>query len=241
MTKHHSLILAAGMLSILTACTAPFPPTLTTTPTAPATLIDCDEMTPVPNQGSILPAFTPSYSCELENVSNHIDFCMVHASSELSYPCSRTESIHEIVIGEGSHTLLIQRDYHVSAGCWTGITSDLRSLRVCDSRSGIATTLAKDALGDPILSPDGAWFAFVAAESGSDHLKPHIFRVRLDGTDLIQLDAQPFPLDQVVGVQILQWSEDGEWLEVSLWDGHEGSYHRYRIRPDGSGEFEILP
>jgi hypothetical protein len=62
-----------------------------------------------------------------------------------------------------------------------------------------------------------------------------------DGTDLIQLDTRPFPQDQVVGAQILQWSEDGEWLEVSLWDGHEGSYHRYRIRPNGSGEFEVLP
>ena len=229
------------MLLTLTACTAPFRPTVPATPAAPATLIACDEMTPVPDRGSILPAFTPSDPCQLENVSNQVDYCLVHASPELQYPCSRTESVHEIALGEGGATLLIQRDYHVSTGCWHGITSDVRSLRVCDRGSGESTSLAQDVIGDPVLSPDGAWSAFVAAEPGSHRLSPHIFRVRLNGTDLVQLGTRPFPQDQVVGAQILQWSEDGEWLEVSLWDGREGSNHRYRIRPDGSGEFEMLP
>ena len=240
MPTHRPLILAAGMLLILTACTAPFPPTVPATPAATATLIACDDMTPVPDRGSILTALTPSYPCQLENVSNHVDFCIVHASPDLSYPCSQTESIREIAIGEGSHTLLIQRDYHFSAGCWHGISSDVRSLRVCDGESGESTTVAEDVKGNPIPSPDRAWFAFVAAAPGSHGLEPHIFRVRSDDTGLVQLDTQPFPQDQVLAVQIFQWSEDGEWLEVSLWDGHEGGYHGYRIRTDGSGEFEVL-
>jgi hypothetical protein len=236
-----SLIPTAGMLLFLAACSAASPPTLPATPAATATLMACDEMTPVPDRGSILPAFTPSYPCELENVSAHVDFCIVRASPELSYPCSQTESVREVAIGAGSRTLLIQRDYHYSAGCWHATTSDARSLRVCDRESGESTTLAQDVLGPPLLSPDGAWFAFVAAEPGSYRLKPHIFRVRADGTDLIQLDTRPFPQDRVLTAQLLRWSQDLEWLEVSLWDGREGGYHGYRIRTDGSGAFSLLP
>ncbi len=217
--------------------TAPQPSAM---PAATATLIDCAEMTPVPDRGSILATFTPSYPCELENVSKHVDFCMMHASPELAYPCSQTESVEETVMGEGASTLLIQHDYHFSAGCWHGINSDTRSLRVCDRESGESTIFAQDVLGDPILSPDGNWFAFVAAEPGSDRFKSHLFCARSDGTDLVQLDTQPFPQHQSVGIQILRWSEDGKWLEVQVWDGREGGYHGYRIRSDGSGELETF-
>ncbi len=223
----------------LVACINSRPSTESTMPTATATLIACDEMTHDPYPGSILPSFTPSYHCELEDAYNKVYSCMVHASPELSYPCSQTESAKEMVISQEGHSLLIQRDYHYSAGCWHGVTSDIRSLRACDSESGKSNTLAEDVIGDPIFSPDGAWLAFVAAEPESNRLEPHIFRVRSDGTDLIQLDVQPFPQDQVVGAWIFQWSEDGAWLEVSLWNGRD--HIRYHLRSDGSGEFEALP
>ena len=216
-------------------------PQTSPTPEATATLISCDEMTPVANRGSILPEFTPAYPCELENVQRHVDFCMVHASPTLSYPCSQTESVAERVIGAGEQTQLIQRDEHISAGCWHGISSDTRALRRCDIESGAITTLAEDVLGELIPSPDGAWFAFVAAEPGSHRLKPHLFRVRADGADLLQLDTGPFPQEQVVGAHIAGWSADGAWLEISLWDGRAHGYHRYRLRTDGSGEFAALP
>jgi len=138
-------------------------PTPSTEPVGTATLIACDVMTPVPNRGSILPAFTPAYACELENVARRVDFCMIHAGPELSYPCSQTESVQEHAMGQGSQTLLLR------------------------------------------------------------------------------LDSQPFPQARVVGAGLLGWSEDGEWLDVSLWDGSEDGFHRYRLRTDGSGQFERLP
>ena len=171
----------------------------------------------------------------------HVDFCMVHASPTLSYPCSQTESVAEQVIGAGEQTQLILRGEHVSAGCWHGTSSDTRSLWRWNTVSGAIATLAEDVLGEPIPSPDEAWFAFVAAEPGSYRLRLHLFRVRADGADLLQLDTQPFPQERVGGAHIEGWSEDGAWLEISLWDGHADGHHRYRLRADGSGQFEVLP
>ncbi|NBD36315.1 MAG: hypothetical protein GVY30_10020, partial [Chloroflexi bacterium] len=90
-----------GLSLLLLACLAAPPaisPLGSPTLEATATLISCDERTPVANRGSILPEFTPAYPCELENVQRHVDFCMVHASPTLSYPCSQTESVAERVI-----------------------------------------------------------------------------------------------------------------------------------------------
>lgn len=243
MPSSRLLLLTTGIILFLIACPAPAPSPEPepATPAATATLIACETMTPAPDRGSILPTFTPSYPCELENVSRRVDFCLVQDGPELSYPCSQTESIQETALGEGSQTVLIQHNYHFSAGCWHGTNADVRSLRVCNSRSGESTTLAEDVKSDAVPSPDRAGFAFVTAEPGSFGLKPHLFRVRSDGTGLLQLDTRPFPQDQVVGAQILGWSEDGAWLDVSLWDGHEGGYHRYRLHTDGSGQFETLP
>lgn len=240
------LVTFSGVLSALSsitmtlaACAAPTTAVaITASPTA-AALIDCAETTPLPEGWSILPTFEPSYPCELENVSNHVDFCMVHASPELSYPCSRDESVQETIIGEGSQTRLIQRDYHYSGGCWSGVTSDVRSLRVCDAASGESTILVENVRGTLLPSPDGLWFAFVLWEAGS-YGYAHIYRVRSDGTDLIKLDTQPFPQAQA-GASILRWTEDGEWLAVSLWDGTANGWYGYRLRIDGSGAFETLP
>lgn len=232
-----ALLLGAGLL-FLVACAES--DSATAVPPATSTLIACNEQTAIPTPGSILPTFTPSYACELENASEHINFCMVHDSPELSYPCSQFESVEEVAVSEGARTRLIQRDHHLSRGCWTAVTTHTRSLRVCDKESGTSTTVAADIKGDLLQSPDGDWLAFVAIEPGN-YFEPHIFQVRVDGTELMQLDTRPFPLETVPGAQVLQWSEDGEWLEVSLWDGHENSLHRYRIRTDGSGEFEALP
>jgi len=68
----------------------------------------------------------------------------------------------------------------------------------------------------------------------------HLFRVRADGADPLQLDTQPYP-EQLDAPHIEGWSEDGAWLEISLWDGHADGHHRYRLRTDSSGDFEILP
>jgi len=238
MLTHRPLILAAGMLLSLIACTAPTP---SPEPAGTATLIACDAMTPVPDRGSILPAFTPAYACELENSARHVDFCMNHASPELSYPCSQTESVQERAVGQGSQTVLIQHDVEMTRGCWHGFSSSARSLKVCNLSSGESTPLAEDVKGDPLPSPDKLSLAFVAAEPGSYGLKPHLFRVQADGSRLLRLDNQPFPQAQVLGASLLVWSEDGQGLDISLWDGTAGGLHRYRLRTDGSGQFEKLP
>lgn len=237
MSRLMVLILLGGLL-VLTACNRQN--SATAVPQATSTLIACNERTVIPTPGSILPDFTPSYACELENASEQVNFCMNQASPELSYPCSQFESVQEIAIGESEQTRLIQRDYYLSRGCWTAVTTETRSLRTCDKVSGDDTILAENIYGQLVPSPDGEWFAFVATEL-EKIFEPHVFQVRADGTEMMQLDVRPFPQDQAPGAQILQWSKDGGWLEVSLWDGHENGYHRYQIRTDGSGEFEALP
>lgn len=222
-------------MTVLAACAAPATPTVEVSSTT-TRLIDCAETTPLPENWSILPTFEPDYPCELENVSKHVDFCMVHASPELSYPCSRYESVEETILSEGSQTRLIQRDDHVSGGCWHGMTSDTRSLKACDIESGVSVIVAEDVRGNLLPSPDGQWFAFIAWQPGNWGFD-HVYRVRLDGSDLAQLDTQALP---GVGITILQWSDDGQWLELSVWDGTEDGLHRYRLRGDGSGDYAVL-
>ena len=231
------LVFLAGLL-VLTACSES--PPATAEPLVTAALIACDERIITPTPGSILPAFQPAAACELENAAAQVDFCLVQASDTLSYPCSRHESVQETAVSERNQTLLIQRDHHISQGCWTAVTTDTRTLWACDKESGTRTILVHNVYGAIMPSPDGEWLAFVATEP-EEIYKPHIFRARTDGTELTQLDSRPFPLEQVPGIQILQWSADDTWLELSLWDGHADSIHRYRVRTDGSGEFQALP
>lgn len=228
-----SVTLAAIMAIIFTACATPPAPIATTVPDFQATQTACQENAPDPVTYSILPTFTPAFPCELQNASNSIKGC-------LAYTC-QSESIQETALGEGNDTVLIQHNYFNSTGCWSGGTTERRSLRVCDTETGETTTLAEDVLGEILTSPDGAWLAIVSAKLESNRMEPHIFRLALDGTEIVQLDTQMFPQDFVVGARILEWSEDGEWLEVSLWDGNAEGHYRYRLRTDGSGEFEPLP
>jgi hypothetical protein len=196
----------------------------------------CSEA-PIPDS-SILPPFTPSHACELENISADTSCQDGYYSTMMPRVCGASESVREVVIGKGSHTQLIQRDYHYFGGCWDGITSDVRSLRICDTDSGESTTLKEHIRGDPLPSPDGTWFVFNALASTHD-VSIHLFRVRADGTDLTQLDTQPFP-HRVVGAQDYRWSEGNAWLEVSLWDGTENGWRNYRLRTDGSGAYVAL-
>lgn len=237
MRSYYLILFMFASLTLLTACTTPRRRMEQT----PATgLISCAMMTPAPDRGSLLPPFIPAYACALENRSIHVDFCMVQASPTLSYPCSQTESVQESVISKGDTTQLIQRDYQVSAGCWHGTSYAERALRVCDRRNGQITTLHGQVQGTPLPSPDGVWFAFVAA-APDNVFAVHLFRVRADGTALHQLDTKPFPQAQVVGATIRTWAATGVWLEVLLWDGRDGGWHPYRLYTDGSGTFEKLP
>lgn len=226
--------LSFALLLLVTACTPVVRPPA---PVATAPLVACTDFEQsAVSQPSILPTFTPAYACQLEQADQQVSYCMVQASPELSYPCTRTEAVKETLLGQSDASHLIQRDYHFSAGCWHGISSDTRSLKVCDSQSGESTLVMAGIFGDLLPSPDKAWFAFAAATAPHE-VTQHLYVVRADGRELIQLDTQPLPWGQIVGNQFHQWSTDGAWVEVSLWDGREGGWHRYQLQTDGSGEF----
>lgn len=225
-------------LWLLTA-TACMPMVQPSPPPATATLVACTDISEAKvNQQSILPTFTPAYACQLEQAYQQINYCLVQASPELAYPCSRTEAIAETLLGQSAASHLIQRDYHFSAGCWHGISSDTRSLKVCNSQSGASSLVMTGIFGDLLPSPDKTWFAFAAATAPHE-VTQHLYLVRADGSELIQLDTQPLPQAQIVGSQFHQWSTDGAWVEVSLWDGRDGGWQRYRLRADGSGAFSL--
>lgn len=190
--------------------------------------------TPLPEGFSIIPPFVPSFPCELQNVDlYHEDLC-------------RSERVQEAVVSESEQTVLYTRDYHVGTGCWTGINVDVRELRVCQRESGAVSIIASHVAGNPVVSPDGESYAFAVAdlassrESDATNFVVDVYRVSSDGAILQQLDSRDLP-PGTAGVDIIGWTEDGEWLELSLWDGTEDGWHPYRLRTDGSGEYEAAP
>jgi hypothetical protein len=187
--------------------------------------------TPLPDDFTLIPTFMPSYPCELQNV----DVYDAHLC--------RSESVQEYAIVESEQSVLYVHSYHLGTGCWGSINQDVRELRVCARESGAVTILVEHLTADPLPSPDGEWYAFDMFEmyqrspGDGGSFRPHIFRVRPDGTNMQELSTQSFPPEIVAG-NIVAWSEDGEWLELSLWDGTENGWHPYRLRADGSGEYE---
>lgn len=222
----------------------------TPSPVAPAAIAtpplpDCPTPAAAPaiprESPALLPAFEPACACDLENATVRVDECLVRASPDLVYPCSRGEEVHEVVLGSSGSVRLIERDHARWAGCWHGTTTENRSLRLCDANACASRVVAERVRGDPMAAPSGARWAYVAAGPELDGLAVHVFLIDLaDGTP-VQLDTQPLPQASVVGAQILGWSVDERWLDVSLWDGAADGYHRYRLSTDGHGDYETLP
>lgn len=136
---------------------------------------------------------------------------------------------------------LIQRDHTLAAGCWHGTTTEDRSLRLCDTNACASRVVAERVRGDPVPTSSGTRWAYVAAGPELNGLADHVFVIDLADGGPVQLDTQPLPQASVVGAQILGWSVDERWLDVSLWDGAADGYHRYRLSTDGRGDFETLP
>lgn len=239
------LPLGAIVCWIVAACALTLTP-VAPTPVAPPTpsLPDCAtqalDTTPI-ESATLLPPFVPDCACDLENVSARVDQCLVHASSELTYPCSRSEEVHEVVLGSAGSVRLIQRDHTLMAGCWHGTTTEERSLRLCDAHVCDSRVVAERVRGDPVAAPSGVRWAYVAAGPELDGLAVNVFVIDLADGAPVRLDTQPLPQSSAVGAQIMGWSEDARWLEVSLWDGRADGYHRYRLSTDGRGDFEPLP
>lgn len=185
----------------------------------------------LPDDFTLLPTFEPSFPCELEQVEvRDEDLC-------------RSEVVSERVLAEGDGVTFIQHDYTLAQGCWSSIRQDIHELRVCQRESGAITLLSDELVTDLLPSPDGRWFVFGTMNRnalGEDAFAPHIYRVRVDGTDLQQLDAQGLP-DFAVGAPLdLRWL-DGGWLHVRLWTGREGEYRSIQLKADGTGEYKLLP
>jgi hypothetical protein len=177
----------------------------------------------LPEGFTLIPAFTPAYACELQNVEVHDD--------ELC----RTERIQERLLTEGQNVLFIQHDYHVSQGCWHGSNVDVRELRTCSRASGEITTLTGELISGLVASPDGQWLAYLTIDMASfgagGAIRPHVFRIRRDGTGLQQLDGPGWPAN-MPGARNLQWPKP-DWLTLELWDGTENGWHPYRLAADG--------
>ncbi len=239
-----SLLPPVGIVFWVAAACASTPATATPVATVTPSLPDCAAQasysTPLASP-TLLPAFAPDCACDLENVAVHVDECLVHASPELIYPCSRSEEVREAVLGTSGSVRLIQRDHTLTVGCWHGTTTEERSLRLCDADACDSRVVAERVRGDPVAAPSGARWAYIVAGPELYGLAVHVFVIDLADGAPVQLDTQPLPQTSVVGAQILSWSKDELWLEVSLWDGAADGYHRYRLSTDGHGDFEPLP
>ncbi len=185
-------------------------------------------ITPLPDDFTLIPAFTPSFACELHNADVYdADLC-------------RSERITERALAQGISVSFIEHTYTMSTGCWGSISQTIRELRVCQRNSGTIRILTPNLVTALVSSPDGAWFAYGTINPlgiDGDALRPHVYRVNADGTDVQSLDAGVFP-DFAVGAPAdLRWL-DNSWIAFSLWDGTTDGWHSYRLKADGSGTLE---
>jgi hypothetical protein len=185
---------------------------------------------PLPEGFTLIPTFVPAYPCELQNVDVYDE------------QLCRSESIHETVLAQGEAVSFIQHDYHVGMSCWHGINQDIHELRVCQQASGATTTLTDSLVTTLLPSPSGEWLVYGTMSMKVDDnemLRPHLYRVRANGTDAEQPDTRGFPDFAVGAPGDLRWL-DNEWVAFSLWDGTEDGWHPYRLKADGSGVYESL-
>ena len=190
----------------------------TTAPTATA----------LPENFTLIPTFAPAFPCDLQNVEVHDD------------QLCRYESVSERSLISGDDVVFIEHEYRVGQGCWSSVNQQIRELRVCMKSSGAIMTLSENFVTDLIASPDGEWLAFGTMNplsTGADSVRPHLYRVRIDGRDMQQLDMQGFGGYRVGAAIDLHW-DGADWLIFKLWDGTENGYYPYRLRADGSGIYE---
>ena len=156
-------------------------------------------ITPLPDDFTLIPAFTPSFACELHNAHVYdADRC-------------RNERITERALAQGIGVSFIEHTYIMSTGCWGSISRMIRELHVCQLDSGATRVLTPNLVTALVPSPDGTWFAYGTMNSlgtDGDALRPHIYRVKADGTTVQSLDAGGFP-DFAVGAP-----GDLRWLDT---------------------------
>ncbi len=189
---------------------------------------------PLPDNFTLIPAFTPAYPCQLQQASVYDE------------QLCRSERLDEKAAAETDSVVFILRDYHVGTGCWSSINTDVRELRLCQKPGGQITTLANHLTSELFPAPDGHWFAFTTQDffkqspQDGGTFRPHVYRVNHDGTQVQRLDSNGWP-PGIVGTAITRWSTDSAWLELTLWDGTEtNGWLPYRLKADGSSLLERL-
>ncbi len=222
---------ALWLAVVLTACH----------PASPAPAVTPPSTAALPPDFTLLPAFTPAYPCELREAEVYdADLC-------------RSERVRETAAARGAGVLFILREYHLGTGCYGSINVDTRELLVCDQHSGAVRSLTGSGPTERITSalipsPDSTWLAFTTlvmggADAGGGAegaaIRPRVYRVSADGARFERLDTAGLP-DFAVGAQGLRWTENGAWLELSLWDGGTDTWHACCLRADGSGLY-VLP
>jgi TolB protein len=86
---------------------------------------------------------------------------------------------------------------------------------------------------EPVLSPDGEWFAYAAPSLANEPFdrQMDIYRMRTDGSDVQRLTDHYSTDNGPV------WSPDGEW--IAFWTMRDGNIEVYRMRADGSNETRL--
>ncbi|MEO8392725.1 MAG: hypothetical protein ABI700_07015 [Chloroflexota bacterium] len=182
----------------------------------------------LPDNFTLIPTFAPAFPCDLQKIEVHDD------------KLCRYESVTESIAAEGDGVSFITYEHYIGQGCWSGVSQQIRELRVCTRSSGAITTLSENFVTNLIASPDGEWLAFGTMNrlsTGIESVRPHLYRIRSDGSDLQQLDTRGFGGYRVGAAMDLHW-DGADWLAFTLWDGTDGGYYVYRLKVDGSGTYE---
>ena len=89
----------------------------------------------------------------------------------------------------------------------------------------------------PDWSPDGDWIVFMDVEHAPPFGQVHLYRIRSDGTDLVELTDMP---GTVTGDVFPRWLPDGSAILFSRCDGGFACEPRI-INPDGSDDRQLVP
>lgn len=185
----------------------------------------CEELQPEPptvaDQFELLQPFTPTYPCELRYEDAHVP------RGNRNY----WEYAHEYIAAEGEGVVFIRHWYQLGSASRYGLS-------VCDLTTGQRVRLVEEAwVTQPTLpaSPNGEWVAFHTVVVPG--LSSHVYKIRSDGTGFQRLDTQGLPHLHVTDIM---WSDDGEWVFISIWGGEAGIHYVYRLKADGSGDYEPM-
>ena len=126
-------------------------------------------------------------------------------------------------LGNGSYTHPAWSPDSQSLALIVGL-SDIGVVQLDEMKLRIITSYG-DIYAEPAWSPNGRWVAFGRGRS--------LYLMQIDGSD------PHVVLTSNADVEHLTWSPDSKWIALS-YQGADGFYTLYRVRPDGSDLQPIL-